>query len=289
MPEDLKPLSTRTRRAYLLLFVLLFVLCLPLAILYATGYRFENGLSLVETGGVYITVGPSGATVSLNGKEVGTTGFLNHSFYLDNLEPGTYAVHVSLEGAYPWYKTLVVEPRIVTDTQAFLVPSELTVKKLSLGPVSISQASTTALITRSEYDVFLKAFAPTTTKQKLDPDGAPLPDDTQGGEALFLEQGAVRLSWTRSTSTIPSSLCTKPSYCEKSVIITHSKEKIARTNFYAGGVLYQAPSGIYLAEADVRPTPLTVPVYPRAGAEYRIINGQLIVKDGSSLYQISGF
>ena len=94
---------------------------------------------------------------------------------------------------------------------------------------------------------------------------------------------------TSSTSTIPSSLCASPSRCEKSVIITHSKEKITRTNFYAGGVLYQAASGIYLAEADVRPTPLTVPVYPRAGAEYRIVDGRLIVRDGGALYEISGF
>jgi hypothetical protein len=288
MPDDLKPLSPRTRRAYLALFIFLFIVCLPLAILYATGYRFQSGLSLVETGGVYISVGVSDATVSLNGKDIGTSGFLNHSFYLDNLAPGTYAVHVSREGNYPWYKTLVVEPRIVTDVQAFMVPSELSVKRITVGPVTIAQASTTSLITRAQYDIFLKAFAPTTTRQIIGPAKEPLPEDTQGGEALFLDKGAVRLTWTRSTSTIPSSLCIAPSRCEKSVIITHSKEAIARTNFYAGGVLYQAQSGIYLTEADVRPTPLTVPIYQKPGAEYRFVGGQLIVKDGSTLYLITG-
>ena len=291
MPDDLKPLSRKTRRTYLGVFVLLFVLCLPIAILYATGYRFQNGLSLVETGGVYISVGPSDASVSLNGKQIGVSGFLNHSFYVDNLAPGSYAVHVARDGDYPWYKTLVVEPKIVTDAQAFLVPSEFVVRKLSVAPVSVTLASTTVVTTRLEYDTFLKSFAPTTTKSKVTTlEEVPIPNDTQGGENLYLENGMVRLEWERSTSTIPSSMCSTPSSCEKNVVIAKAKEKITRTNFYGGGVLYLVPSsGIFLAEVDIRPTPLVIPVYPRAGVDYRILNGRLIVKDGTSLYEISGF
>lgn len=291
MPDDLKPLSRKTRRAYLGVFVFLFILCLPIAILYATGYRFQNGFSLVETGGVYISVGPSDASVSLNGKEIGVSGFLNHSFYVDNLAPGSYAVHVAREGDYPWYKTLIVEPRIVTDAQAFLVPSEFLVKKLVVSRAGSAQASTSVSTTRLEYDAFLLNFAPTTTKQKsIVEDETLIPDDTQGGENLYLEEGIVRLEWGRSTSTIPSSMCSTPSSCEKNVVIAKAKEKITRTNFYGGGVLYLVPSsGIFLAEIDIRPTPLVVPVYPRAGVDYRIINGRLIVKDGNSLYEITGF
>lgn len=291
MSDDLKPLSRKTRRAYLGVFVFLFVLCLPIAILYATGYRFQNGLSLVETGGVYISVGPSDASVSLNGREIGISGFLNHSFYVDNLAPGSYAVHVARDGDYPWYKTLIVEPRIVTDAQAFLVPSEFIVRKLMVGSASSVQASTTVATTRLEYDAFLLHFAPTTTKPKaVVEDETLIPNDTQGGENLYLENGVVRLEWGRSTSTIPSSMCSTPSSCEKNVIIAKAKEKITRTNFYGGGVLYLVPSsGIFLAEIDVRPTPLVVPVYPRAGVDYRILNGRLIVKDGTALYEISGF
>lgn len=293
MPKDLKPLSKNTRRAYLAVFVFLFVVCLPFAILYATGYRFQNGFSLVETGGVYISVGPSDAVVSLNGNEIGVSGFLNHTFYVDNLAPGSYAVHVAREGDYPWYKTLIVEPRIVTDAQAFLVPNEFTIKKVIVGSVGTSVASTTVATTRLEYNTFLLEFAPTTTKAKIPVgigDEVVVPADTQGGESIYIENGIVRLQWEKSTSTIPSSMCSTPSSCEKDVIIARAKEKISRANFYGGGVLYLVPStGVFLAEVDVRPTPLVVPVYPRAGVDYRIINGRLIVKDGVSLYEVTGF
>lgn len=290
MPDTLQPLSKRTRRLYLAMFVFLFVVCLPFAILYASGYRLQNGLSLTQTGGVYISVAPSGASVSINGKEVGVSGFLNHSFYVDNLAPGTYAVHVALEGRYPWYKTLTVEQQIVTDASAFMVPSEPLVRKVVISSATSTAATTTAAVSRAQYDAYALAFAPTTTKKKIAADGSLVPDDTQAGQSLYLEEGAVRLTWSRSTTTIPSSLCFTPSKCEKSVIITHSKERIDRTNFFAGGVLYRVPtSGIYLAEADVRPTPLTVPIYQRPGADYRLIGGNLIVKDGAVLYEISGF
>ena len=273
-----------------MLFIFLFIVCLPFAILYATGYRLQSGFALVETGGVYVSVAPSGATLSLNGKDVGVSGFLNHSFYIDNLAPGTYAIHVARDGDYPWYKTLIVEPRIVTDAQAFLVPSEPVIRKIFISSISTSTATTTLALTRAQYVVYADAFIPTTTKAILTEDGVLAPDDSLGGENLYIEDGAVRLTWSRSTSTIPSFMCTSPSLCEKSVIITHSKEMITRANFFAGGIVYQSKvGGIFLAETDIRPTPLTVPLYQRPGAEYRLIGGTLIVKDGATLFEISGF
>ena len=68
------------------------------------------------------TISKSDAVLSLNGAQVGTSGFLRHNFYIDNLSPGLYQVLVTREGDNPWHRTLVVEPELVTDAQAFLIP-----------------------------------------------------------------------------------------------------------------------------------------------------------------------
>lgn len=74
------------------------------------------------------------------------------------------------------------------------------------------------------------------------------------------------------------------------MFVKKGKEQVVSAQFWGGGVAYStSESGVYLAEADVRPTPLIIPLYARRGADFRIANGTLIIKDGTSLYQIDGF
>jgi hypothetical protein len=273
--------------------VVLFTVSIPTAILYATGYRFDNGFSLVKTGGVYISVPVSGASISLNGDQIGESSLFNRGFYIDNLAPGSYAIHVALPEAYPWYKTLVVEPHIVTDARAFLVSEKLAPVRLLIAtstPVT-SQGTTTDFkaISRLEYDVLLKEFLPATTTPALS-SVEPGPLDTRGGMALGVHEGNVEVSWIRGTSTLPSNFCIRPSSCVHRIEVEDGHEEAVNARFFGEGVLYQTKEkGISLVEIDVRPTALTIPVYPRHGAEFRIINGVIIVKDGSVLYEIVGW
>ena len=64
------------RRVYLVGFVVLFFLCVPVVLLFANGFRFEGGAGFVKTGGIYISVPYADAVVSMNGEEVGTSGLL---------------------------------------------------------------------------------------------------------------------------------------------------------------------------------------------------------------------
>lgn len=298
------PLSRRTRIIYLSIFALLFVVTIPLAILYASGYKLSglSTFSFVPTGGIYVTVPLSDALVSINGKEEGTTSLFTKSFYVSNLAPGSYAVHVARESSYPWYRTLIVEPGIVTDVRALLAPQQIEPVKLIRGGAASSTASTTRGIARANYDAYLALFQPaTTTKGTVLVGGkrfatssegvfGPAPDDAQGGQELYIEGGTVRLHWAKSTSTIPSTFCMKPSSCAKDMFVKKGKEQVVSAQFWGGGVAYStSESGVYLAEADVRQTPLIIPLYARRGADFRIANGTLIIKDGTSLYQIDGF
>lgn len=299
------PLSASVRRRYFIVFIVFFILVIPLAILYATGFRLGGGFSLVPTGGMYVSVPESNAEVSLNGRALGQTGLFTRDFYEDNLSPGSYVIAVSLEDYYPWYKTIVVEKYLVTDASALLVPQQLETMELLRGATTTS--TTTRSIPRTQYDGYLSAFVvatttATSTRQALaDREGlatsseealaalGPLPDDVQGGQELYVENGNVRLHWARSDSSTPSHFCLTPSSCVADFRVEKGKETSVNARFYQGGVLYTTKeSGVYFAEADVRPTPLLVPIYLRRGADFRIIGGDLIIKDGTKLYQILG-
>ncbi len=278
----MEPLSRRTRISYFLGLSTLFIVVIPLALLYATGYRFGDNLTIIGTGGVSISIPSSDAALYINGEEIGVSGLITRSFYVDDLKPGSYAVHVAREGSYPWYKTLIVEPYIVTDARALLIPERVTFLKLQPGGVSTSTASTTRSVPLGTYDDYRLAFRALPSLQEGE---EVLPEDERGGLALYVREGNVALDWTRATSSLPSSFCVRPSSCVHSFFIERGKETSLHAGFHLGGVVYETlEGGVYIAEADVRPSAITVPLYPRAGAEFRIVGGELIVKDGGVFY-----
>lgn len=274
---------------YLAVSVVAFLFTVPIAVFYASGYRF-NGLSFVETGGVYVSVPVSDASVFINGKEEGTSSLFIRTFYTDNLIAGTYAVQVSREGYYPWVKKLTVEPRIVTDVFAFMVPQSMLIREIEIREGDT--ASTTRAVSKNEYNSFIKAFARKIGSPITIPDGiaTSTPIDTRAGEDLYIEGGNLVVRWMKDPQSVPSSFCLKPSSCVQEFFIEKGRETVTNAQFFAGGVVYSTKeSGIFLAENDVRPVPLVVPLYSRPGAQFRVVGGALIVKDGSALYDISGF
>ncbi|MES2135402.1 MAG: PEGA domain-containing protein [Patescibacteria group bacterium] len=285
----MKPLSARTRFVYLAVSVTAFLCTVPIAVFYASGYRF-NGFSLVETGGIYVSVPISDASVVINGKEEGVSGLFTRSFYTDNLVEGAYIVQVSKDGYYPWVKKITVEPRIVTDVAAFLVPQSISIREIEIGDES-QIASTTHAVSRNEYTALLKAFSNQATSSPLrDTDATSTPSATRGGTELYVENGNIVVRWIKDPRSTPSSFCLKPSACVQEFFLEKGKDTVTDARFFAGGVVYATKeSGIFLAENDVRPIPLVVPLYSRPGAEFRIVSGSLIVKDGKVLYDISGF
>lgn len=284
----MQPVSMRRRLVYLILSVLAFMLTVPVAVFYASGYRFED-FSLVETGGVYVTVSASDAIVSINGKEEGTTSLFVRSFYVDRLNEEWYSVQVSREGYYPWVKKLKVEPSIVTDAFAFLIPQTLTLREIQIDTNEEDVASTTRAVSQSEYNSLLKAFVSTSTLPLIKT-ATSTPVATRAGVELYVEKGNLIARWSRDPKAVPSSFCVEPSSCAQEFAIEKGKETVKNAQFFLGGVVYVTKeSGVFLAENDIRPVHLVVPVYSRPGADFRIINGELIIKDGTTYYEVSGF
>lgn len=273
--NEMKPLSRNTRQTYLYGLIALFLICLPIALFFASGYSFKNGFGFIKTGGIFISVPYAGAEVVMNGELVGTSGVLKRGFYIDKLAPSSYEIIVRREGSLPWHRTLVVEGNLVSDARAWLIPLDIRAVRLSY----TAGASTTKVISRAQYDLYRASFdvaAATTTNGTF-------------GESVFVENGNVVVRLSDEGSLETSNFCGRPSYCVEEIPIENGAQKSAEAAFFAGGVVYATKEGgVFLAEADIRRTPSTAPVYPKGGALFRIIGGVLIVKDGNKLYEIEG-
>ena len=271
----MKPLSPRKRRVYLLVLVALFFIALPAVIFYARGYRFWDNIGFIKTGGIFLSVPYANAKVSLNGEKVGESGLLKRSFYLGDLAAGTYSVEVTREGSHPWHRILVVAPELVTDADVFLIPTPVDIVELSFAK---GAATTTRSIPRplfSEYSSLFDAITPTTTSSRMG--------------TLMLVDGDVTLRWLKPEATLPTAYCEQPSICVLEISLEKGKQEAIRTSFFEGGIVYATKEGgVFIAEADVRPTPLTIVLYSKPGSDFRIIDNQLVVKDGDRLYEILG-
>lgn len=288
----MKPLSLTVRRVYASLSFLVLVVLIPVALLYASGYRLD-GLSLAPTGGIFIATPFSDITVSINGEERKRSSIFNRAFFIDNLRAGTYVVQADAPGYYPWSKNLYVLEGMVTDVSAVMVEQPLTLTRI-LNPSQIGGATTTPLareVSVGAYRDIQTAFTPVEPADAtlLSEDEVVEPVSVYRGQALYIQEGDMRVLWTRSTSSIPSNFCTRPFECREEFIIEDWGETVVRALFYRGGIVFQTKeSGIFFTDVDVRFPRFTIPLYTKPGSEFRVIGGALIVKDGQTFYEITG-
>jgi len=277
----MKPLSKRTRLSMLFGLIALFFIILPVIILYASGWRWQSGVGLVRTGGISMTVPYEDALISLDGKHIGTSRFLNRQFYVDDLIPGAYEVRVEKENYQPWVHTLVVEPQIVSDARAFLVPENIQLLRILAGT---STATTTRTVDSRTYNSYLEAFGrpfATTTGGAY---------DISGDEGIFLEKGNVYVRWLNESTSPTSNFCGRPSYCGREFAIEEGRDAATSALYFAGGVVYRTKeSGIFIRESTILPAAVSAPIYTKRGAEFRVIDGKLIIKNGMQLYEVLGW
>lgn len=142
----MSPLSRARRNLYLAALVAIFAALTPVLIGYAQGYRFSDlgdVLRLIKTGGVYVSLGESGVTVSVDGEERETTSFISRNALVQNLFAGSYRVEVSKPGYQTWAKDLQVYPELVTEWRPALVPDPVPLVEVTKTlPVATSTLST---------------------------------------------------------------------------------------------------------------------------------------------------
>ena len=275
----MQPFPAYQRRLYLISFVVLFLVLLPAVILYADGWRFKAGIGLVKTGAAFIEVPYPDATVTINADQVGHSGFLQRSFYIGDLAPSAYVVRVDRKGYRSWGRILVVEPKLVTDAQALLIPEEIELTRVMVS----STASSTKIVSRATYDAYIAAFATSTAASST------IPVDEQSGIGLFVDDGDVIARWLQPGNHPPSVFCLSPLLCAPEFSVKREGGPALFAQFWRGGVVYRTKEGgIYFTEADVRPTPVSAQIYSSMGADMRVVSDALIVKSGNALYEVEG-
>ncbi len=274
----MKPLSPRRRRLYLIALFALFCAVVPAAFLYAAGWRYKPGFGIVRTGGIFVSVPYSGATISLDGAVVGESGFLNHRLYLSDLAPSAYTVRVEEQGYRTWDKTLIVEPSLVTDAQALLIPTSTPALRLTLSPAATGTEQISAGQLTGIRATFNESFASSSVDSLV-----------EGSMAVSVEHGDVLVRWLGTSEREPSVFCGRPSYCVDAIPVERSPETALSAAFYGGGVVYATrEGGIYFSEVDMRPSVSSAALFPHAGATFRIVQGQIIIKYNGSYYHLTG-
>jgi len=138
------------RRLIFLIFLGMFVVLVPIIILYAWGINFNfTKRNFFDTGGIYLSSIPAKADIYVDGILEGKT-----SDFIRPLPPKIYDVKIIKEDYYVWRKNLIVDPGIVTKADNILLvplnPKILMVADISEAyksffeePYSLSELTTT--------------------------------------------------------------------------------------------------------------------------------------------------
>ena len=119
-------MDKKTRKAVLYgLFGLFFVLGAG-AILYAQGYRFDLGtFGVQKVGAIYIRTYPKNASVLVDGKAVDRGAMiLSSGTLVPDLFPKPHEVTVESAGFITWKRSVSVNPSLVAEVQAILLPEK---------------------------------------------------------------------------------------------------------------------------------------------------------------------
>lgn len=103
----------------------LFIVLVPLLVLYATGYRF-NIFNIEGTfrvvGGLYITTNVEDANIVMNDEPVEDVRIFQRAAYIQNVPDGVHEVYVEAPGVTTWVKELPVFAHLVTEAKSFNMP-----------------------------------------------------------------------------------------------------------------------------------------------------------------------
>jgi hypothetical protein len=122
---------TRNRkRIYLLGLFAIFIVVIPVLILYSSGYRLDSRFRLVKTGGIYLVNNESDIIVRLDQKTVKKAGMFDKNILIRELTPRTYYMVVEKAGYRKWKKRINVEEQKVQICYPLLIPLELNPQRI---------------------------------------------------------------------------------------------------------------------------------------------------------------
>lgn len=118
-------MTKRKRRFLFYILIAAFLLLSPLLIFYSLGYTFDpNTVKVEKIGGIFIKSQTPRLHVFLDGVFVKETSFFSGGALLTSINPGIHLLRLEKQGFNPWFKTVEVEPAVVTELRhIILIPN----------------------------------------------------------------------------------------------------------------------------------------------------------------------
>lgn len=280
----MQPLSRRRRLGYLLVSCLLFLVLAPVAILYAKGYRLTDNLTITRTGGLYASVGFSGAKVYLDDVLMKETGVFQKGALIQNLKPGTYTIRVEKEGLNTWEKTLPVFRETVTDARVLMLPTEPVITEiLPTKPVEKDASSTEKVKPEKnpQFEIVVDLFGPKTVASSTE-------EKIINKLSAEVESGVIQVLWTGEEDSRPSYFCLGRE-CKEEIFI-RGQGSISSFYFLPGRddvVIFETPNGIFASEIDNRSKQNAQIIWKKAGLKLRVSDNNIYIKDGKQYFAVS--
>jgi hypothetical protein len=294
----IEPMSFKKRFFYFSVFAVLFVVFIPILILYSSGYRLGKDFQLVTTGGIYVYAGESGATIYLDGKLNTTTNAFQKGIFISNLAPSTYALSISKAGDFPWSKVVSVLPQQVSELYPFLValkPSMATVTPMVVDDAgnqtaNPEYASVLSLFQTQLASPTMPVSTSTVAATTSSSTQALLKSLTRRNVSLWKDANGIYAQWIGSLSDIPAYFCSQATSTCTTRITVYRNTHIGALDFYPGRndiILFAASDGLYAAELDTRPAQNVDELIKAPKLDFRVQNGEnVFVKKGANYYQI---
>ncbi len=289
--------SQRRRTLYFVFFAVLFILLIPVVVLFADGYRLNKNWKLVSTGGISLSGVPAGADVYVNYKKVSSSAFFEDTFYIQNLLPEDYFVVVAKDGDWSWAKHLVVNEKKVSSASVLILPShpklqpitELVPGENLTNNFHFFDSTTATSTLNPQYPIIADLFSTSSSDQIND--GAVLKDNIKiwaAGKQIFAK-------WQGSPQAIPSFFCavatstSSSPACNPTASIYTFPTQIEKIDFFPNRddvVLLETADGIYALEMDTRPEQNYQPVYLAKNLDFRVSGSALYIEEGGNFYQV---
>ncbi|HAR96499.1 MAG TPA: hypothetical protein DCR97_11135 [Deltaproteobacteria bacterium] len=200
-------MTRNKKRIYLLGLFAVFIVVIPLLILYSSGYRLDSRFRLVKTGGIYIINNESGAVVRLNGKTVRKAGMFEANILIRDLIPKRYLLTVEKDGYRKWKKKIHVEEKKVQICYPLLIPLEINQQRVQKYlPEQEQKGKKKKRKVTEEYSEAMKLFDTYKKSAKKANQGREDSEDTEswvGSEKrlknkvlLFREGNKIHVRWT---------------------------------------------------------------------------------------------
>ena len=281
----MKPLSRNKRRIYLAIACIVFIFIVPVLILYATGYRFQELFTLTEVGGLYITAPSSNTDIFINDELIKRTGVFQKNVFIQDLKPGSYDIKVVKQNSQSWSKKLNVFPKTVTEAHSFILPLDIALTEIPY--FAFTERSTSASRKNKENSDYKKIAVLFDTPTDRVPEST---ENLKTKRDINVEniEGVLHVTWSGDEDSIPYFFC-ESEVCKKEIIIKISK--IEAFDFFPERndlLIVKVSDGIYVVEIDERSSQNVQTLTLGTNLDFRVKNNENIyIKKDGKIYSIS--